>query len=556
MTAPTIATDPITTEIVRNAFIAAAQDMNANLIRSAHSPIIYEMKDCSVGIFDRETNLLGQAAGLPIFLGNLEITIQHVIDKYGYAGIAEGDVYILNDSYLTGTHLGDITIVSPIFYRDDLVGFTASRAHWLDIGAKETMPIDSTEIYQEGIRLPPTRVVARGVLLDDVIEILKLNSRLPLVLEGDLNAQIAAARTGEARYQAILDRFGRDVVEACAQQIFAQAAELDRQAVAAIPDGVYTAEGFLDDDGVTPDTVQVKLKVTIDGDRMTMDLSGSNPAVHGNVNCGRAQSISGCRVAFKMLINPTVPVTGGTFAPLDVVIEPGTIFAAENPSACQFYFSPLGLLIDLLGTALAPVIPERVAAAHFGDSMVVGMVIAGRTYKIHTQANSGGWGGSQGRDGESALINNVNGGLKSIPCEVAESVFPMRIDRYALRENSGGAGQWRGGLGTIKEYVALEDNTRVMVRLDRAKMPGWGLLGGESAQPPKATFLYPDGTSEIRNKVNSMAIPTGTHVVVETGGGGGFGVAAQRSRADIERDLREGYISLETAQREYGYSPS
>lgn len=551
---PITSVDPITTEIVRNAFIAAAQDMNANLIRSAHSPIIYEMKDCSVGIFDRETNLLGQAAGLPIFLGNLEITIQHTIDKFGYDGIHEGDVFILNDSYLTGTHLGDITVISPIFYQGELVGFTASRAHWLDIGAKETMPIDSTEIYQEGIRLPPTRVVDRGVPQRDLFDILKLNSRLPLILEGDLNAQIAAARTGEARYQAILERFGRETVEAAARQIFAQAAELDRQAVAEIPDGVYTAEGVLDDDGVSPDPVHVKLTVTVAGDRMTMDLSGSNKAVRGNVNCGRAQSISGCRVAFKMLVNPDVPVTGGTFAPLEVIIEDGTIFAAENPAACQWYFSPLGLLIDLLGTALAPAIPDRVAAAHFGDSMVVSLLVSGKVFKIHTEANAGGWGGSQGLDGESALINNVNGGLKSIPVEVAESVFPLRIGQYGLRIDSGGAGQWRGGHGTVKEYVALVDDTRFTVRLDRSKLPGWGLLGGRNATPPQATFIYPDGTTKVANKVNATSLPAGTRVIVETGGGGGFGSPADRDPEAIARDLREGYVTPEAAVREYGYT--
>ena len=553
-TTQTISVDPITTEIVRNAFIAAAQDMNANLIRSAHSPIIYEMKDCSVGIFDRDTNLLGQAAGLPIFLGNLEVTIQIAIAKYGYDGIHEGDVFIINDSYMTGTHLGDITVISPIFYAGELVGFTASRAHWLDIGAKSTMPVDSTEIYQEGMRLPPTRIVSGGVPEHDLIEILKLNSRLPLILEGDLNAQIAAARTGEARYQAILDRFGRETVEAAARQIFAQAAELDRQAVAAIPDGVYTAEGFLDDDGVTDDTVPVKLKVTIDGDKMTMDLSGSSPRVRGNVNCGRAQSVSGCRVAFKMLVNPDVPVTGGTFAPLDVIIEDGTIFAAENPAACQWYFSPLGILIDMLGTALAPVLPEQVAAAHFGDSMVVSLLVSGKTFKIHTEANPGGWGGGQGIDGESALINNVNGGLKTIPVEVSESVFPVQIQQYGLRIDSGGAGQWRGGHGIIREYRMLADDTHFTVRLDRAKMPGWGLLGGESANPPKATLTYPDGTVVVKNKVNAWILPAGTRVVVETGGGGGFGKATDRSRADIERDLREGYITKQAAAERYGYS--
>ncbi|MEZ4624578.1 MAG: hydantoinase B/oxoprolinase family protein [Thermomicrobiales bacterium] len=548
-----VSVDPITTEIVRNAFIAAAQDMNANLIRSAHSPIIYEMKDCSVGIFDRETNLLGQAAGLPIFLGNLEVTIQITIEKYGYDGINDGDVFILNDSYMTGTHLGDITVISPIFYAGELVGFTASRAHWLDIGAKDTMPVDSTEIYQEGIRLPPTRIIAGGVPDHDLIDILKLNSRLPLILEGDLNAQIAAARTGEARYQAILDRFGRETVEAAAQQIFAQASELDRQVVAAMPDGVYTAEGFLDDDGVSDDPVHVKLTVTIENDRMTMDLTGSNPRVRGNVNCGRAQSISGCRVAFKTLVNPDVPVTGGTFAPLDVIVEDGTIFAAENPAACQFYFSPLGLLIDLLGTALAPVIPDRVAAATSGIRWSFRCSSPAKPSRS-TQRRTLAVGEAAKESMARALINNVNGGLKSIPVEVSESVFPVKIAQYALRIDSGGAGKWRGGHGIVREYVMLEDDTRFTVRLDRAKMPGWGLLGGESAEPPKATFVYPDGSNEIRNKVNAHSLPAGTRVVVETGGGGGFGDPSERSRTAIEHDLHEGFISPNEATGRYGYS--
>ena len=545
-------TDPVTTEIIRNALIAAAGEMNANLIRSAYSPVIYEMKDCSVGIFDRDANLLGQAAGLPIFLGNLEETIRLTTDKFGIENYREGDVYLLNDSYLTGTHLGDLTVISPIFHQGDLVGFTASRAHWLDVGAKDpAFPIDTTEIYQEGLRLPPTRIYAEGTPQRDLLDILRLNIRTPIIMEGDLNAQIAAARTGERRYQTILDRFGRDTVEASAAEIFAQTAALDRDAVATIPDGIYRAEGFLDNDGHGNDPVHVRIAITIDGDDMTMDLSGSSPQVGGNTNCGRAQSVSGCRVAYKMLINPDVAVNGGTFAPLDVIIPEGSIFAATNPAACQFYFTPLGLLIDLVSKALGPVLPDRTAAAHFGDSMVSALTIPGAEFQIHPQANPGGWGASAEDDGESALINNVNGGLKSIPVEVSESIFPVFIHEYSLRTDSGGAGKHRGGLGIVKEYEALEANTHLTTWHDRSKMPAWGLNGGCDGKPPVVYYTTPDGKKTPCLKMNFEAIPVGTRLRVETGGGGGFGPPDERSTELIERDLREGYITEAEARRSY-----
>ena len=543
-------TDPITTEIIRNALMSAAQDMNANLIRSAYSPVIYEMKDCSVGIFDRDANLLAQAAGLPIFLGNLEETIRITTAKFGIENYRDGDVYLLNDSYLTGTHLGDITVISPIFYQSELVGFTASRAHWLDVGSKDpSFPVDTTEIFQEGIRLGPTRVVNAGVPQGDILDILKLNSRTPLVLEGDLNAQIAAARTGEARLRTILERFGPEIVRAASLTIMEQSAELDRAAVAAIPDGVYRAEGYLDNDGQSDTPVSVRVTITIDGDRMTMDLSGSSARVPGNTNCGRAQAISGCRVAYKMLINPSVAVTGGTFAPLDVIIPSGSIFDARSPAACQFYFSSLGLLIDLVAKALAPVFPDQVAAAHFGDSMVLGMTIHGEPYRLFTQANPGGWGASLGQDGESALINNVNGGLKSIPVEISEHIFPVRIHRVGLRVDSGGDGQFRGGLGIVKEYEVLEPHTYMTSWMDRSKMPAWGLLGGRDGLPPRLVIRHPDGTTTERLKNNHVPVAVGARITVETGGGGGYGPPAARSAELVSADVLEGRVSAEFASR-------
>lgn len=286
--------DPVTTEIVRNALISAAKEMNASLFRSAYTPIIYEMKDCSVGIFDQHLRLMGQSAGLPIFLGNLEAGIQVTIERYGEAQFQEGDVYVLNDAYMVGTHLNDITVFSPIFYEGQLVGFTANRAHWLDIGSKDPgYPNDSVEIYQEGIRIPPLKIIDRGQTRDDVVELLTINNRFHRSAFGDLHAQIAACRTGEERFRQIIQRFGLDTVQACLDEIFRQTEAIDREGVRQIPDGVYRAEGHLDNDGHGADAIHVQVTVHVQGEEMNIDLTGSSPQVQGSVNCGIAQTISG-----------------------------------------------------------------------------------------------------------------------------------------------------------------------------------------------------------------------------------------------------------------------
>ena len=352
--------DPITTEIIRNAFISCAQDMNATLIRSSYTPIIYEGKDCSVAILDENGNVLGQSLGLPLFLGNLEICVKLAAEMLGWEAFRPGDVFYMNDSYMTGTHLNDATIFGPIYWRDRLVGFSATRAHWLDVGAKDAGgPMDSREIYQEGMRWAPTRIYDRGEPREDIIDLLRRNGRFGYSLVGDMNAQVAACRTGEARFQAILDRFGYETYLAARDEIYRQSEQLEREAVAALPDGTYEADGFLDNDGLGHGPIKVQLRIDIAGDEMKLDLEGSSPQMEGPVNCGFAQTVSACRVAFKLLINPERPVDGGTFHTLDVKAPPGSIFDAQEPAACQWYFSSLGLLIDLVVTALAPVLPGQ-----------------------------------------------------------------------------------------------------------------------------------------------------------------------------------------------------
>ncbi|HZR93217.1 MAG TPA: hydantoinase B/oxoprolinase family protein [Gaiellaceae bacterium] len=556
MTATLTRPDPITTEIIRSAFVSCAQDMNATLIRSSYTPIIYEGKDCSVAILDEHGDVLGQSLGLPLFLGNLEICVKLAAEMFGWDAFEPGDVFYMNDSYMTGTHLNDATIFGPIFWHDRLVGFSATRAHWLDVGGKDPGgPMDSREIYQEGMRWGPTRIYDAGRPREDIIDLLRRNGRFGYSLVGDMNAQVAACRTGEARFQAILDRYGYDTYAQARAEIYRQSEELEREAVAAIPDGTYRAEGFLDDDGLGHGPVSVCVRVDVEADRMTIDLEGSSPQMEGPVNCGFAQTVSACRVAFKLLINPDRPVDGGTFTTLDVKAPPGSIFDAQEPAACQWYFSSLGLLIDLVVTALAPALPDRVAAAHFGDSMV--MFLSGRDPRrgnqpfLHVMPHAGGWGGFEGGDGEDGLINNVNGGFKDYPVEVFEVKYPATIRRYGFRPDTGGPGRFRGGCGLYRTFE-VQPEARLYLWFERSVTPAWGLFGGRGAVGPDVV-VNPGSAGELHLlKANAHPLAPGSVVELRTGGGGGFGNPLERDPERVRADVRDGYVSLEAAARDYG----
>lgn len=548
--------DPITTEIIRNAFISIANDMNATLIRSAFTPIIYEGKDCSIALIDEKGEVLGQSLGLPLFLGNLEICVKLIAEKHGWDYFKEGDVFYMNDSYMTGTHLNDATIIMPIFWRGNRIGFAASRAHWLDVGAKDPgTPVDSHEIYQEGVRWGPTRLYESGEPREDVIDLLRRNSRFGEATVGDMNAQVAAGRTGEKRLHALFDRFGVETIAAARDEIFRRTEELEREAVKALPDGVYQAEGYLDDDGLESDPLLVKLELTVSGDAMTIDLAGSAEQARGPVNCGITQTIAAARVAYKLLICSEVSPNGGSFRPLEVTAPERTIFSAQEPAACGWYFSSLGLLIDLVIKALAPVMPEKAAGAHYGDSMVI--TVAGQDprydneFYMMIEPTTGGWGAFDGGDGESSLINNVNGSFKDIPVEIFESKYPLQILSYGIRQDSGGAGKYRGGNGTYRNYLVKADSD-LFLWFERSKTTAWGLFGGENGLPPDVVVERPDEDKLELLKVNGIKVRDGTVIMSLTGGGGGYGNAFERDPEAVRQDAIDGYVSLDHARAAYG----
>lgn len=549
--------DPITTEILRNAFVTAAMEMNAALVRSSYTPVIYESKDSAVALVDSQHRVLGHSSGIPLFLGNLEACTLQTEEMFGREIWADGDIWIMNDSYMTGTHMHDVTVFAPLFYEDRLAGFGASRAHWLDIGAKDPgVPMNATEIYQEGLRMAPTRIVRGGEPVEEFIELIRRNVRFPVSAIGDLHAQFSVAEIGKRRLGALLDRYGRETVEAAAEEIFLQTERMDNEVVATIPDGLYEAQGYLDDDGAGGEPILIAVKIEVAGERMTIDLTDVEGPARGPINCGAVQALSACRLAFKFLINPQHPVNGGTFRSLDVKVKPGSVLGAQEPSPCQFYFTPLGLLIDLILKALAPAFPETAAAGHYGDAMVIQFngtnPQTGKKW-LENEPHAGGWGGSDGRDGQDGLIWSCSGAFKDTPIEIFESKFPARITEYGLRKDSCGPGQWRGGCGIIREYLMDTDDVEMSLWFDRSVTPSWGISGGGDAEPP-AVIINPEGTKEHPNlKTSRRPLARGDVVRCLIGGGGGFGDPLLRDHNLVAADIQDGFISEEFAQRHHGY---
>jgi N-methylhydantoinase B len=364
---------------------------------------------------------------------------------------------------------------------------------------------------------------------------------------------------GEKRLQEIVRRFGLRTLELARDEIFRQTEVLERGVIAKIANGVYTAEGVLDNDGIDLDTpVPIRLKITVSGEDIDFDVTDSADQTVGPVNCGVAQAVSALRVGYKLLVSPDLPGNGGSFRSMTTQVREGSVLGARSPAACQWYFSHLGLLIDMVARALAPALPDHVAGASHGDSMII--LTAGTDPRVgrefvSLEATVGGWGAWNGSDGESALINNVNGSLKDIPIEVHETRYPWRITEYRIRPDSGGSGRWRGGNGVIRQYEAQTDMT-VSLWFERSRQPAWGLFGGEDAVGPEVV-INPGRPDERRIlKVNGLALKKGDVVRCSTGGGGGYGDPVERSAESVGADVLDRNITAETALTRYGIGGS
>ncbi len=549
--------DPVVTEIVRNGLVAATEEMKSNLMRTAYNMIIYEALDFTVGLFDREGNTVSIGIGLPMFIRGMSNTVKKMIAHYGHARIDEGDVLLTNDAYTTGSHLNHMTFVVPIFWRGEIVAFAACMAHWQDIGG--TLDGVTTDIYSEGLQMPVVKAFRKGEPNEELMDIIRMNVRIPERAMGDLRAQIAAVKTGERRFLELLKKYGLDGVLASVEAIFDQSEAAAREAVRGIPDGVYEAESFMDDDAVDlGQRIPIRVKVTVEGDRMTIDLSEVSDQVKGFYNSGEAAGIACAQVAFKCLNAALeLPINDGCFRPLTVILPEGKVVNARRPAPMRWWMTVPMTVVDTVFKALAPAIPTKVIAGHHADLVVAnihGRMPKNRKLFLYLGGLiGGGWGAKHNEDGMSATIAINDGDTHNGPSEQLEAKFPLLVERYALRSGSGGAGKQRGGLGT-EQRVRVMSEIMFNTQIERVDCRPWGLFGGLSALGNEVA-LQRRGEAETvyaTGKVFSQLLKPGDAYTLRSGGGGGFGRPTDRRLEDVEDDVRQEYVSREVARDHYG----
>ncbi|MCZ7659632.1 MAG: hydantoinase B/oxoprolinase family protein [Xanthobacteraceae bacterium] len=548
--------DPVVTEIIRNGFIAATEEMKTNLMRTAYNMIIYEALDFTVGLFDRHGNTVSIGLGLPMFIRGMSDTIKAKLAHFGVDALEPGDVLLTNDAYITGSHLNHMTFSVPIFHDGDLLGFAACMAHWQDIGG--TLDGMTRDIYSEGLQMPIVKAWRKGVPNEDILDIIRMNVRLPERAMGDLRAQVAAVKTGEKRFLELVAKYGAAAVAGAIESIFDHSEAVARESVARIPDGIYEAESFMDDDGVDLGArVPIRVKVAVAGDRMTIDLSEVSAQVKGFYNSGSTAGRSAAQVAFKCVTSGLdLPINDGTFRALDIVLPPGKVVSAERPAPMRWWMTYPMTIVDTIFKALAPAVPTRVIAGHHAD-LVIAMINGreprnGQFFVYLGGLIGGGWGAKHNEDGMSATIAINDGDTHNGPSEQVEVKYPLIVERYALREDSGGAGRYRGGLGTEQVVRALED-VMFNAQIDRVDCRPWGLFNGLSGLGNEVS-LRRDG-EEIRfptGKVLAQRLEKGDVYTLRSGGGGGYGSPLDRKLEDLEHDVRQGYVSREAARSLYG----
>jgi len=548
--------DPVVTEIVRNSLVAITEEMKVILMRTAYNMIIYEAQDFTVGVFDAKGDTVSIGIGLPMFIRGMSDTVKAMIGHFGAEDIAPGDVLLTNDAYITGSHLNHMTFVVPVFHDQELVAFTACMAHWVDIGG--VLDGMTTDIYAEGLQMPIVKYERAGELNKDILSIIRMNVRVPDRANGDLNAQVAAVKMGARRFSELLSRYGSDAVLKGISAIMDQTEAVAREHVRSIPDGVYEAESYMDDDGVMPGRrIPIRVKVTVSGDEMEIDLTNVGEQVKGFYNSGAAAGRSCCQVAFKCLTSALErPINEGSFRPLKIVLPPGRVVSAIRPAAMRWWMTFPMTVVDTIFKALADAIPDRVIAGHHADLMSAIINTRrpdGQLMIFSGGLIGGGWGAKRGADGSHATICINDGDTHNAPIEQLEAKYPVLIEKYQLRRDSGGAGQWQGGLGTEKVGRAVA-SLMFNCQVDRTHCRPWGLFGGLSGAGNQVSVQLEDEAETFfpSGKVLARALKAGERYVLRSGGGGGYGNPLERPVTRVEFDILQGYVSAPRAEKVYG----
>jgi N-methylhydantoinase B len=556
--APKTDIDPFTVEIVKDSLVAIGDEMFVALQRTSKSTIIYEVLDFASGLIDATGQLITQGNGVTGFLGTLTFAVRSTLEKFGPSELAPGDVIITNDPYSGGgTHLSDVSLVVPIYYDGELVAFAASKAHWTEVGGKDpgSWTTDATEVFQEGLQFPCVKLYEQGRPVQSLIDLIEANVRLPDMTLGDMYAQAASLRLGERRFQELCDKYGLDVVLGSIEALMDYGERMTLLALEAIPPGVYEAEDLIDDDGIGNGPFPVRVRITVSGTAFVCDFTGTHPQVPGPVNCTVTGLHSGVRTMLKAITGPQIPVNEGCFRPLEIICPPGTIFSAQRPAPVSTYWETMNYVTDLIWKALAPVVPDRLTAGHFLS--VCGVVVAGLhpdtgDLFLLVEPQAGGWGAGLRKDGESGLMCVGDGETYLIPIEVAEARYGIVVDQFALDPTDAGAGRHRGGRGCIRDYRAAVDGVTITATFGRHKFVPWGIDGGRDGSHNAVHILYEDGREVVVGKTARTLLKAGEVARLVTGTGGGWGDPLERPVDEVVEDVKDGYVTLEQAEREYG----
>ncbi|MCK4724716.1 MAG: hydantoinase B/oxoprolinase family protein [Anaerolineales bacterium] len=551
--------DRFTLEIIKEGLMAIGDEMFVTMQRTSMSTIIYEVLDYAVGLTDAEGRLITQGNGVTLFLGTLDFGVRSVLDKFGAENLKPGDIYITNDPYGGGgTHLSDVSIIAPIFYDGKLVAFAANKGHWTEVGgmAAGSWTTNSTEIYQEGLQFPCVKLFDQGEPIQSLLDIIRANVRTPDMSIGDMYAQVASMRIAEQRFQEMCDKYGLELVLNGINALLDYGEALTRQEIDKLPDGVYVASDWIDDDGIGNGPFEVRVKITVDGDKMICDFSGTHGQVPGPINCARTGLYSAARAVLMALTDPSIPASEGCFRALEIICPDDTIFTCSRPAPVSTYWETMLYAADLIWKAMAPVLADRLPAGHFLS--VCGTVISGNhpdtgELFLLVEPQAGGWGAGADKDGENGLVCVGDGETYIIPVEVCEARYGVLVDQFAFDIADGGAGEFRGGRGLVRDYRITADEAWFTGTFGRFKFLPWGMEGGEEGSKNYTKILFTDGREpDIFGKTAQYNLKKDDVARLITGTGGGYGDPIDRPIEMIQSDVKDGYITLEQAEKEYG----
>ena len=545
--------DPITREIVQNALAAAGDEMAIALYRTAYSTIVRDCLDYSTSLCDFNGDMIAQGVTIPLHIGSVPFAMETLLKKFS-DDINPGDVFILNDPFDGGMHIPDIFIVKPIFWEGRRVAFAVSTAHHLDLGGRlpGSSACDNTEIFQEGLRIPWLKLYHAGEPDDAIFSLLRANVRLPRMTLGDLRAQLSACHIGERAIHDLIRRYGPEMFRACTADLIDYTERLVRAEIAGWPDGSHTFTDYLDSDGVGGPRVRLQVTLTVEGDGLTVDFAGTDPQVPGAINNTFSFTASVVAVCVRSVLREEIPSTVGIFRALDIRAPEGTVVNGVLPAASSMRGVTGFRLVDTVLGAFAGLLPDRVLAAGEGGNTLV--IIAGKRQTkepyVYYELVSGTWGARPDRDANDGLCNPANV-ASNIPVEQAECEYPVRIERYGLVRDSGGAGQFRGGLAVEREWRLLSGEAHLAIRSDRRDHPPYGLHGGKTGAPSMTTLHHTTGP-EVLPTMISTSMCGGERVHHRQAGGGGWGDPLRRHPAQVVDDVRNDKVSVDRARTEYG----